>query len=219
MQPTERTRVRRAPKRGKYDRDTIYSILDKEIICHVGFVHDGVPVVIPTLYGREADVLFLHGSTASRMMKTLSEGVPVSISIARVNALVLARSAFHHSANYESVVVFGTATLVEIKEEKLHALKVVSDHILKGRWEECRAPSDKELKGTAVLAVKIEDASAKIREGGPIDDKADYELPIWAGELPIERMYGDPITDPNGTLSLNPGASVLNTQTKQGRQL
>ena len=219
MNPSSKNRVRRVPKRGHYDTETINKILDKEFMCHVGFVHEEYPVVIPTLYGREGNRIYLHGSTASRMMKTLGKGVPVSIGVTRVNSLVLARSAFHHSANYESVVVFGTAILLESKEDKLHALKVISDNILMNRWEECRTPSEKELKATAVLAVTIEEASAKVREGGPVDDKPDYELPIWAGELPINKTFGSPIPDPSGVESLEPGKSILNTQTEEGKQL
>ena len=208
MNPSQRTKVKRVPKRGHYDKETIYSILDKEFICHVGFVHDGYPVVIPTLYGRHENKIYLHGSTASRMVRDLQEGIPVSICVSRVNGLVLARSAFHHSANYESVVLFGTARLIEGEEQKNQALLVVSENVIKGRWDEIRIPNSKELKGTAVLELEIDEASAKIRTGGPVDDKEDYELDIWAGVLPIIRNYGEPEEDELSTKSLPVSDSV-----------
>ena len=203
-----KSKVKIVPKRGHYDWETIYAVLDKEFMCHVGFIHDGYPVVIPTLYGRDGDNLYLHGSTASRMMKDLKEGVPVSICVSRVNALVLARSAFHHSANYESVVLFGTAHAVEGSPEKNHALKVISEQVIRDRWGEVREPNEKELKGTMVLEVSIDEASAKIRTGGPVDDTPDYDLDIWAGELPITRRYGEPVTDINSTKNVQLSNSV-----------
>ena len=215
MKPTPKSKVKRVPKRGHYDKETIYSILDKEFMCHVGFVHNGYPVVIPTLYGREDDKIYLHGSTASRMIRNLQEGVPVSICVSRVNGLVLARSAFHHSANYESVVLFGSAKLIDENEQKLHALKVVSDNVLMGRWEEVRQPNDKELKGTAVLEVTIEEASAKIRTGGPVDEKEDYDLDIWAGEVPFIRQYGQPVTDPESEKTIDVSLSAKNIAGKR----
>lgn len=191
----EKIRVKRVPKRGIYDKETIYKILDKEFICHVGFVYHDSPVVIPTLYGRKNNDLYLHGSMASRMMKSLKEGIDISISVTRVNGLVLARSAFHHSANYESVVLFGKAYLVEGDEAKNEALKYISDHIIEGRWEEIRQPNAKELKATMVLKIPIEQASAKVRTGGPVDDKPEYELNIWAGVVPFNRVIEAPIPD------------------------
>ena len=208
MNPSQKTKVKRVPKRGHYDKETIYSILDKEFMCHVGFIHDSYPVVIPTLYGRKDDKIFLHGSTASRMMKDLQEGIPVSICVSRVNGLVLARSAFHHSANYESVVLFGTAKAIDNDEEKNAALAVVSENVIKDRWNEIREPNAKELKGTAVLELTIDEASAKVRTGGPVDDKEDYDLEIWAGVLPIERTYGEPIEDELATKSVPVSNSV-----------
>ena len=208
MNPSQKSKVKRVPKRGHYDKETIYSILDKEFMCHVGFVHDGYPVVIPTLYGRDENKIYLHGSTASRMIRDLQEGIPVSICVSRVNGLVLARSAFHHSANYESVVLFGTAKLIEGEEQKNQALLVVSENVIKGRWDEIRVPNSKELKGTAVLELEIDEASAKIRTGGPVDDKEDYELDIWAGVLPINRSYGEPEEDELSTKSLPISDSV-----------
>ena len=195
MKKTNRSTVKRVPKRGHYDSKTIHVILDQNHICHVGIVHQGAPVVIPTLYGRSGDQLFVHGASVSRLMTELEGEIELSISVAKTKGLVLARSAFHHSLNYESVVLFGKGSLISNTEEKLHALKSVSDHLIPGRWEEVRQPSAKELKATKVIAIPLEEATAKIRTGGPVDDKADYELDIWAGELPVVEKYGSPIAD------------------------
>ncbi len=191
----DKIRVKRVPKRGIYDKETIYNILDKEFFCHVGFIYNDQPIVIPTLYGRKDNDLYFHGSMASRMMKSLSQGIDVSISVTRLNGLVLARSAFHHSANYESVVIFGKAFLIEGDEAKNEALKIVSDHIIPHRWEEARLPSEKELKATMVLKIPIDEASAKVRTGGPGDDKSDYDLDIWAGVIPFKTTIENPIPD------------------------
>ena len=193
--PTERTQVKRLPKRGAYDRETVFKILDEAFVCHVGFVVDGQPYVIPTNFGRAGETLYLHGSAASRMLRTLSEGIPVCVTVTLVDGLVLARSAFHHSANYRSVVVLGTARLVSDPAEKMEALRLFTEHIMKGRWEQIRQPTEQELKGTTVLALPIEEVSAKVRTGGPIDDEADYELPIWAGVLPLPIVPAAPIAD------------------------
>lgn len=192
---TDKTKVKRIPKRGHYDKETIYRILDGSFLCHVGFVHNQYPVVIPTLYGRKDNLVYVHGSNASRMMNDLSVGIPMCLSVTKVNGIVLARSAFHHSMNYESVVLFGTAVLIEDYDEKMEALKVVSENILPGRWDETRLPIPKEMKATKVLKIEIEEASAKVRTGPPGDDKPDYELDIWAGVLPINQTYGQPIPD------------------------
>lgn len=191
----DKTKVKRVPKRGHYDSETIHNILDKDFLCHVGFIHEGYPVVIPTLYGRDGDKLYIHGSMASRMMKDLEKGIELSLSVTMVNGLVLARSAFHHSVNYESVVLFGTATLVDDENEKMKALEIITDHVLRNRWKEARIPNQKELKGTMVLSIPLDTASAKIRTGGPIDDKEDMDLGIWAGTIPIHKRYGSPIKD------------------------
>ena len=194
MKPTERTKVKRSPKRGLYDEESIYRLLDQEYMSHVGIIHRGAPVVIPTMFGREGNSLFLHGASVSRLMQELEKGENMCLSVANVSGLVLARSAFHHSLNYESVVVFGKGKLVE-EERKEHALKVISDHLIPNRWEEVRAPSAKELKATSVIEVIIEEASAKERTGPPVDDKADYELDVWAGVLPVDKKYGQEIAD------------------------
>lgn len=195
MKKTNRSTVKRVPKRGHYDSKTVHAVLDQNHICHVGIVHHGAPVVIPTLYGRSGDQLFVHGASVSRLMTELEGEIELSISVAKTKGLVLARSAFHHSLNYESVVLFGKGSLISKTDEKLHALKSVSDHLIPGRWEEVRQPSAKELKATKVIAIPLEEATAKIRTGGPVDDKADYELDIWAGELPVVEKYGSPIAD------------------------
>jgi nitroimidazol reductase NimA-like FMN-containing flavoprotein (pyridoxamine 5'-phosphate oxidase superfamily) len=193
--PTERTQVKRLPKRGNYDRETVYSILDTAFVCHVGFSVDGQPFVIPTNYGRSGDTLYLHGSAASRMLKTLSGGVPVCVTVTHVDGLVLARSAFHHSVNYRSVVILGKAQLVEDPAEKMEALRIFTEHVMKGRWNDVRIPTEQELKATTVLSLPLEEVSAKVRAGGPIDDEADYALPVWAGVLPLETVAKTPLPD------------------------
>ena len=207
---TEKSKVKRIPKRGFYDKETVYAILDKEFICQIGFVHEGYPIVIPTIYGRKDDTLYFHGASVSRMLQTMEKGIPISINVTRTNALVLARSAFHHSLNYESVTLFGTASLIEDDKEKLRALHIISDQILTERWEEVRAPNQKELNVTKVLQLKIEEGSAKIRNEGVGDDKEDYKLDIWAGIIPIERSYGKAIADDR----LKSGVSLSNSVEK-----
>jgi nitroimidazol reductase NimA-like FMN-containing flavoprotein (pyridoxamine 5'-phosphate oxidase superfamily) len=194
--PTDRTQVKRLPKRGHYDAETIYAILDEAFVCHVGFNVDGQPFVIPTNYGRKGDTVYLHGSSASRMLRTLSAGVRVCVTVTLVDGLVLARSAFHHSVNYRSVVILGTANLVDDPTEKMEALRLFTEHVLKGRWDDIRLPNEQELKATTVLALNIEEASAKIRSGGPLDDEPDYLLPIWAGVLPLRTVAAQPEPDP-----------------------
>jgi nitroimidazol reductase NimA-like FMN-containing flavoprotein (pyridoxamine 5'-phosphate oxidase superfamily) len=194
-QPTERTQVKRLPKRGRYDQETVHQILDSGFVCHVGFNVDGQPFVIPTNYGRSGDTLYLHGSAASRMLKTLSAGVPVCVTVTHVDGLVLARSAFHHSVNYRSVVIFGTARLVEDPAEKMEALRIFTDHVLKGRWDDVRHPTEQEMKATTVLALPLEEVSAKVRTGGPLDDEQDYALPVWAGVLPLQTVAKTPEPD------------------------
>jgi uncharacterized protein len=188
FKPTERTQVKRLPKRGHYDRETVYQILDSAFVCHVGFCVDGQPFVIPTNYGRAGEVLYLHGSAASRMLKTLSTGVAVCVTVTHVDGLVLARSAFHHSVNYRSVVILGTARFVDDPAEKMEALRIFTDHVVKGRWDDVRPPNEQEMKATTVLALPLEEVSAKVRIGGPVDDEEDYALPVWAGVMPLETV-------------------------------
>ena len=193
--PTARTRVVREAHRGLYDRETVYRILDEGFICHVGFVVDGQPFVIPTLYGRKNASLYLHGSVASRMLRQMKEGAPVCLTVTLLDGLVLARAVFNHSMNYRSVVILGKATLVEDPEEKLVALRVLSEHILPGRWDDARQPNERELKQTSVLRLPIEEFSAKIRTGPPIDDEEDYSFHTWAGVVPLEMKAGGAIPD------------------------
>ncbi len=194
--PNERTKLKRLPQRASYERDTIYQILDEGFVCHVGFVCDGQPVVIPTAYGRAEDILYIHGSVASRMLRTLADGIRVCVTVTLVDGLVLARSAFHHSMNYRSVVVFGKASVVGGTMEKAKALRLFSEHVIPGRWAEVRQPNDDELKKTLVIRIPLIEASAKVRRGPPIDDEADYTLPVWAGELPVRLATAAPISDP-----------------------
>lgn len=195
FEQTERNQVRRMAKRGNYEKEMIYPILDEGFLCHVSFCLGEQPFIIPTLYARVDDSIYIHGSHISRMLKTLSEGVRVSLAVTLVDGLVLARSAFHHSINYRSVVIFGTGKLVESEAEKQFGLKAISDNLLPKRWEDCREPNSKELNVTSVLKIEIEEASAKIREGMPIDDDSDMNLPVWAGILPLKQTFGMPISD------------------------
>jgi nitroimidazol reductase NimA-like FMN-containing flavoprotein (pyridoxamine 5'-phosphate oxidase superfamily) len=193
---TERTTLKRLPKRGVYDREPVYKILDEGFICHVSFTVDGRPLVIPTGYARVADQLFIHGSQVSRMLRTLSAGIDVCIAVTLVDGLVLARSAFHHSINYRSVVIFGRATVVEEREAKLAALFAFSEHVIPGRWDDVREPTDQELKATTVLSVPLEEVSAKVRTGPPLDDEEDYALEVWAGVIPLKLVADTPVPDP-----------------------
>ena len=189
---SERSQVHRVPKRAAYDDATIHAILDASMIGHLGFVAHGRPVVIPMLYGRDRDSLYLHGSVASRLLRDLSRGVDVCLTVTMIDGLVLARSAFHHSMNYRSVVAFGRAVRVE-GDERLHGLRVISEHLAPGRWDEVRPPTDQELKVTSVLRLDVDEASAKVRTGDPVDDDEDLELPVWAGVLPCSLTWGAPV--------------------------
>ncbi|MBV8675197.1 MAG: pyridoxamine 5'-phosphate oxidase family protein [Acidobacteriaceae bacterium] len=193
---TNRTQVMRLPNRGDYSQETIHSILDAGFLCHVGFVVDGQPFVIPTGYGRSGNTLYFHGSAASRMLRTLASGVEVCVTVTLLDSLVLARSAFHHSMNYRSVVLFGAATLVDSVEEKTEALRVISEQIVPGRWNDIRWPTEQELKATKVLALPITEASAKVRIGPPLDDEEDYAMNVWAGILPLRVHAEQPVPDP-----------------------
>jgi nitroimidazol reductase NimA-like FMN-containing flavoprotein (pyridoxamine 5'-phosphate oxidase superfamily) len=191
--PTPRTRLVREPERAVYDREEAYSILEEGFLCHVGFVIEGQPFVIPTSYGRKDDNLYIHGSAASRMLRQMKDSVPVCITVTLLDGLVLARSIFNHSMNYRSVVVLGKASLVIDPAEKLDALRLLSEHVIPGRWADSRQPNEKELKATSVLRVPIEEFSAKVRKGPAVDDEADYSFPTWAGVVPIEMTVGEPI--------------------------
>jgi uncharacterized protein len=193
--PTERTQVKRLPKRASYDPVQVHAILDEAFLCHVGFVLDGQPYVIPTGYARSGEKLYIHGSAASRMLRTLSQGIDVCVTVTLLDGLVLARSAFHHSMNYRSVVVLGQAQLVTDSEEKWAALRCFTNHVVAGRWEQVRQPTEQELRGTTVLVLPLNEVSAKIRTGPPIDDEEDYSLPIWAGVVPVKPQFGEPLPD------------------------
>jgi nitroimidazol reductase NimA-like FMN-containing flavoprotein (pyridoxamine 5'-phosphate oxidase superfamily) len=206
--PTERTALKRLPQRGSYDREVVYRILDEGFVCHVGFAVDGQPFVIPTAYGRVGDTLYIHGSAASRSMRGLSGGIPVCVTVTLVDGLVLARSAFHHSINYRSVVILGAATVVAAAEEKMTALRSFTEHVIPGRWDDVREPNEQELKGTTVLALPLLEVSAKIRTGPPKDDEEDMAIPVWAGELPLRITAGSPVDDPQLSAGITPPAYV-----------
>ena len=215
MNLTERTKLRRLPARGSHELETIHQILDAAFLAHIGFCVDGQPFVIPTNFGREGETLYVHGSAASRMLKELSTGVPACVTVTHVDGLVLARSAFHHSMNYRSVVAFGTARKIEDPEQKMHALRVISDHLINGRWDEVREPNEKEMKQTSVLEFTIEEASAKVRTGGPIDDEEDYALPVWAGVLPLSLTPATPLADDRLPREINVPGYVTTYRSKK----
>ncbi len=194
--PTPRTTVRRLPERARYDRDTIHAILDEGLVCHVGFVADGQPFVVPSTYARWDDLLVIHGSAASRMVRALAAGAPACVSVTLLDGLVLARSAFHHSMNYRSVVVVGTATEVTDPAQKVRALDAIVEHVAPGRAARVRPPSENELRATRVVTLPLDEASAKVRTGPPKDDEADYALPVWAGEIPLGLRPSQPVADP-----------------------
>jgi hypothetical protein len=208
--PTERTQVKRLPNRAAYDSETVFKILDEAFLCHIGFAVDGQPFTIPTGYARVGGMLYIHGSAASRMLRTLSEGVQMCVTVTLLDGLVLARSAFHHSMNYRSVVILGRAMLVERLEEKLVALEAFTEHVVRGRWKDVRQPTEAELKATTVLALPLREVSAKIRTGPPKDDEEDYSLPIWAGVVPFELVAGSPIADPRLEQKIAPPAYAEN---------
>jgi nitroimidazol reductase NimA-like FMN-containing flavoprotein (pyridoxamine 5'-phosphate oxidase superfamily) len=192
---TPRTKLRRLPKRGAHDRPTIDAILDEALISHIGFVHDGRPAVIPTLHARAGDEVLIHGSAASRMLRALAQGVDLCLTATLIDGLVLARSAFHHSVNYRSVVLYGQARLVTEPDEKEAALEAFTERLIPGRWADVRWPTRKELKATTVLVLPIEEGSAKVRTGPPIDDEPDYARDVWAGVVPLTLTRGEPVQD------------------------
>jgi nitroimidazol reductase NimA-like FMN-containing flavoprotein (pyridoxamine 5'-phosphate oxidase superfamily) len=206
---TERTTLKRLPKRGAYDRQLVYGILDEGFICHVGFTVEGQPFVIPTGYARVDEQLFIHGSQVSRMLRTLSSGIDVCVAVTLVDGLVLARSAFHHSINYRSVVMFGRARIVDDREAKLAALFAFSEQVIPGRWNDVREPTEQELKATTVLALPLVEVSAKVRTGPPIDDEEDYALKVWAGVLPLRIAAGAPLSDPRLPETIEPPSYTL----------
>ena len=210
LQATERTTLKRSPRRGSFERETIYKILDEALVCHVGFTINRRPVVIPTAYARVGNDLLIHGSTVSRMFITLASEVDVCVTVTLIDGLVLARSAFDHSMNYRSVMIFGKAKVLIDRQEKLAALRAFTEHIIPRRWDEVRPPNVQELKATTVLMLPLQEASAKIRTGAPIDNEADYELDIWAGVIPLKLSAGEPIADDRLKEGISVPPSVLN---------
>jgi len=207
-EPTARTRVVREHERGVYERAEVYKILDAGFICHVGFVQNGQPFVIPTGYGRDGDLLYIHGSAASRMLKEVNQGVQVCVTVTLLDGLVLARSIFNHSMNYRSVVILGQARVIEDPAEKLEALRRLSEHIIPGRWEDSRFPNERELKATTILRLPIEEFSAKVRHGPVVDDAEDMSYPTWAGVVPLTVVPGVPIPDKNLDVGISTPAYV-----------
>lgn len=199
---TSQNRVRRVPDRGAYDKATIYPIVDAALICHVGLVEEGQPIVIPTLHARQGDTILLHGATTSRLMRYAASGAPLCITVTHVDGLVLARSVFHHSANYRSAVLFGHGTMVEDEAEKMDALEAFTEKLIPGRWDDARIPNTTELKATMVVAMPIESASAKVRTGPPKDDEEDYALDVWAGVVPLRTERLAPEADPQLSTSI-----------------
>ncbi len=210
LQVTKRSKIKRLPKRGSQERELIYDILDEALIAHVGFITDNQPFVIPMAYGREGDRLYLHGSSVSRLLKTLEKGVDVCFTVTLLDGLVIARSLFHHSMNYRSVVLFGKAKLVESETEKMTALRAFTEQMIPKRWSDARLPNSQELKATTVLSFLIEEGSAKVRTGSPSDDAEDYALPIWAGELPLKITPGVLIPDPKLIEEITPPSNLTN---------
>ena len=206
---TARTTLKRLPQRGAFDRGSINQILDEGFICHVGFAVDGQPFVIPTGYARVGDRILIHGSQASRMLRTVGQGIEVCLTVTLIDGLVLARSAFHHSMNYRSVVVFGRAVLVDEREEKLAALRALSERMIPGRWDDVREPSERELQLTTVLSLPLDEASAKVRTGPPLDDEEDYALPVWAGVIPLRMVAEAPTPDPRLPAEIDPPPYAL----------
>jgi nitroimidazol reductase NimA-like FMN-containing flavoprotein (pyridoxamine 5'-phosphate oxidase superfamily) len=196
MNNSYRSKVNRIPARGYYDKETINKIIDEALYCHVSFVHNNQPYIIPTIHARKNDRILFHGAKGSRMLKHLAEGNEVCIAITIMDGLVLARSVFHHSMNYRSVVLFGKGRLIENKVEKLESLRTITEHLIPGRWEDARKPNEKELNVTTVVSINIDEASAKIRTGPPIDDEEDYKLSVWAGMIPVSHKFDNPENDP-----------------------
>lgn len=192
---TKRTTLKRAHERGVYDRDKVHAILDEALICHVGFIHDGAPAIIPTAHWRDGEILYIHGSSASRMIRVLEDGAPACIEVTMTDGLVLARSGYHSSVNYRTVVVYGAGRKITDEADKLAALRAFMEKIAPGRWDELRAPNEQEMKATTVLAFPLKEVSAKIRDGGVLDDEEDMNDPVWAGVVPMHRTFGTPEPD------------------------
>ena len=204
LKKTERTKIARKPDRGRYDRETVHAIIDEALYCHVGIVVNERPVVIPTAHWRQGDKLYMHGSRVSRLMNVMAAGADVCVTVTLLDGLVLARSGFHHSMNYRSVVIFGAAVPIEGREAKLSAMRAFMERIAPGRWDELRPPTEKEIAATSIVALKLDEASAKLRAAPPSDDDADYAHPVWAGVVPVTEVLGEPVPDPR----LAPGIAL-----------
>lgn len=195
LKKTERTKIARKPDRGRYDRETVHAIIDEALYCHVGIVVNERPVVIPTAHWRQGDRLYMHGSRVSRLIEVMAAGADICVTVTLLDGLVLARSGFHHSMNYRSVVIFGQAAPIEGREAKLAAMRAFMERIAPGRWDELRPPTEKEIDATGIVALKLDEASAKVRAGPPADDEADYAHPVWAGVVPVTESLGEPVPD------------------------
>jgi len=210
-----RSKIVRGPKRAHYDEETLYEVLDDGFMCHVSYLYEGSPIIIPTAYARKGNTIYIHGAAKNRMMNSVLNQGQACVAVTHLDGMVLARSAFHHSFNYRSAVVFGMPVKVEDEKEKNDVLKLITDNIIPDRWDEVREPSKKELKATLVIGIEIEEASVKIRSGAPVDDDADYDLPIWAGELPMRQAFQNPIKDSKFSQELSVPQSVLNVLKKE----
>ena len=206
--PTSKSKIVRSHKRASYKKEDLYAVLDAGYLCHLSYTFNSGPIIIPTAYGRENDTIYIHGALKNRMLNSILEQNQACLAVTHEDGLVLARSAFHHSFNYRSAVVFGKPRKIEDEAEKNRILKIITDNILPGRWDEVREPNEKELAITLVIAIDVEEASVKVREGGPVDDEADYDLPIWAGVLPVKPVFGNPVTDPEMKQTLEVPDSV-----------
>jgi uncharacterized protein len=213
--PSAKSKLVRSPKRAHYDQETLYQVLDDGFLCHVAYIFDGSPIIIPTAYVRRGNKIYIHGAAQNRMMNSILDQSQATVSVTHLDGMVLARSAFHHSFNYRSAVVFGMPVKVSDKEEKNTILRLITENILPNRWQEVREPSGKELTSTLVIGIEIDEASVKIRSGAPVDDAADYDLPIWAGELPLRAIFQEPITDSRSPQGLSVPDSVLEALKRQ----
>lgn len=214
--PSDRTEVKRLAERGVYDRAEIDAILDEALICHLALIHEGRPIAVPTIHARVGDTLYVHGSPASRVLRAMKSGAEICVTAAIVDGLVVARTPFHNSMNYRSVVAYGMPRFVDDPGEKLAALEAVTEHVLPGRWADSRPPNDKEIKGTVILAITLDEASAKVRSGGPKDEAEDYLLPIWAGVVPVRTAFGDPVVDEESQVDVDVPAYVSPYRRSEG---
>lgn len=211
--PSETSKVKRGAKRASYDQETVFKVLDDHFLCYVPYTHEEVPITIPTAFARSGETIYIHGAVGNRMLNSIAELPQTSITVTHLDGLVLARSAFHHSVNYRSAVVFGKPRIVTDENEKMKALELIIENMAKGRWEEIRIPSQKELKITQVLAIDITEASVKVRQSPPVDEEEDYNLELWAGVVPIKQFFESAVVDPDSKFDLPVPPSVINLTT------